>query len=784
MLSQASHQDKIPTSLLQEQTTGHDHVWRILDTEAQWSGFSQKITTADNTALVESHFLLSGLRCAACAGIIEAGLQKLVGIEKVRVSMSKNRAVITWSPTETKPSSILQAIHDLGYEGNPASHLADQTVIAAKKRAAFWRWMVAGFCMMQVMMYSAPSYFASSGQISSDMYSLLNWASWLMSLPVLLFSSSTFFSNAFQDLKHQRISMDLPVALGILITFIVSSAATFDPSGLWGETVYFDTMTMLVFFLLSARFIEVRMHSKTMGALEALMNRIPESTLKLNVDGSFSRVLNKQLAINDIVKVNIGEAFPADGKIIEGETQVDESLLTGESTPINKHLDDNIVAGSYNLGQSVNVMVEGLGDATQYGKIVNLINQASIEKPRLSRLVDRLAKPFLLFVLMSAGLAAALLWNGDHGHALMTAAAVLIVTCPCAISLATPAAMLASASAFVKRGILIKNLQAIENIADIDTVIFDKTGTLTNDDIQVTHIKPERALTEAQVLSLAASLAKHSTHPISRAIVGKSQLAVLGHTEVALVAIKEQVGLGVQGQLNANNLLRKTIVGQIKLGSALFCETSVTDETSHQVYLADELGLLATFTLQEQLKPLAHETISTIKNNQYSVELISGDQAHTVNNIANTLGISHFLAACNPQDKLARLNVLKQKGKKVLMIGDGLNDGPILASAHVSIAMGKGVPLTHAHADYILLNGDISQIPTLIAQAKKTMQIIKQNISWAIIYNVICIPLAFFGMISAWQAGLGMALSSLFVVFNALRLSRFNAVNQLAGSQG
>lgn len=777
MLTQSLHQDKNQSSLLQEQADSNDHVWQVLDYEDQWNQFSKNIIDDSNQTLVESHFLLDGLHCAACAGIIEEGLQNVAGITKARVSMSKNRGVVTWSPSITKPSLILQTIHQLGYQANPASHLADQTDIATKKRAAFWRWMVAGFCMMQVMMYSSPSYFTEPGEISSDMLGLLNWASWLLSLPVLLFSSSTFFNNAYQDLKHQRISMDLPVAIGILITFIVSSAATFNPNGWWGNAVFFDSMTMLVFFLLSARFIEVRMHSKTMGALEVLMNRIPENTLKLNQDGSFSRVLNNQLAINDIVKVNVGEAFPADGKIILGATQVDESLLTGESTPINKNINDPIIAGSYNLSQSVNVIVERLGDATQYGKIINLINQASIEKPRLTRLIDRLAKPFLMFVLFSAGLAAALIWQEDHGKALMTAAAVLIVTCPCALSLATPAAMLASASAFVKRGVLIKNLQAIENIANVDTVIFDKTGTLTSDAIQITDIKTERTLTNSQALSLAAALATHSTHPISRAIVSKNQTQENPHTREQVIDIREEVGLGIQGIINQTNsglTVANTLSGQIKLGSAKFCEIKVTDEKSHHVYLADSIGLLATFTLQEQLKPQADETIKTLKNNHYAIELISGDQAHTVRQFAKLLGIDQFEGGCNPQAKLTRLHALKQQGKKILMVGDGLNDGPILASAHVSIAMGKGVPLTHAHADYILLNGDIGVIPTLITHAKKTMQVIKQNITWAIVYNLICIPLAFFGIITAWQAGLGMAFSSLIVVFNAIRLSSFS----------
>ena len=767
--------------------------WAILDTQEQWQNFSQSVGDNPAQPLVQSSLLLDGLRCAACSGIIEHGLSALPGIVSARVSMSKKRAVVVWSPALTRPSSILGAIQAMGYSASPASPNENQLEAIAKNRAAFWRWLVAGFCMMQVMMYASPSYFTKTGEIASDIQHLLNWASWLLSLPVLLFSSTAFFSNALRDLKLRQISMDLPVAMGIGITFIVSSAATFDPSGWWGNVVYFDSLTMFVFFLLSARLIEVKLHSKTLGAMEALASRIPENIERQNLDGSYTRVLNSQLKIGDIARVHLGEAFPADGKLVLGSTKVDESLLTGESTPIQKNLHDKVVAGSFNLGQAVNVVLENIGESTQYGQIVNLIHQAAIEKPRLSQLADRVARPFLLFVILSAALAAALLWNVDHGRALMTAAAVLIVTCPCALSLATPAAMLSSASAFVKRGILIRRLQAIESIANIDTVIFDKTGTLTDNHIAVKSIAVKSGLSENSALALAATIAQHSMHPVSRALVNAyaenpAQNDTPQNTVIELTSIQEQVGAGISATLKEN----AAYTGTLKLGSAKFCGTSnlanptltnpnlvtqVTDTLAQQVYLADDNGWLATFSLQEAIKSNATLTVQQLKNAKLEVELLSGDQAHTVENTAREVGIAQFQAACSPGDKLLRLQMLKQQGKKVLMVGDGLNDGPILASAHVSIAMGKGVPLTLAQADYVLLNGDIGQIPQLIRHAQKTMHVIKQNISWAIAYNAICVPLAFFGMLSAWQAGLGMAVSSLIVVANALRLTQFSSTN-------
>jgi Cu2+-exporting ATPase len=750
--------------------------WTILDQQDQWQSFSESVGSDASKPLIQSSLLLDGLRCAACTGIIERGLNALPGVVSARVSMSKKRATVVWSPSSTRPSVILNTIQALGYTAMPASQRESELIATKKQRAAFWRWMVAGFCMMQVMMYATPSYFVQPGDMTADAHHLLNWASWLLSLPVLLFSSSTFFSQAWRDLKSGQISMDLPVALGIAITFIVSSAATFEPNSWWGNTVYFDSLTMFVFFLLSARLIEAKLHAKTLGSLESLVSRIPDSIERQNIDGTFSRVLNHQLKVGDVVRVHLGEAFPADGQLILGSTSVDESLLTGEATPIQKNLHDKVIAGSYNLAKTVHITVETLGDSTQYGQIVDLINQASLEKPRLSQIADTVARPFLLFVILSAALAAALLWDIDRGRALMTAAAVLIVTCPCALSLATPAAMLASASAFMKRGVLIRRLQAIESIANVDTVIFDKTGTLTSDDIRLNTIECKDGLSASSALALAAALAQHSMHPISRALTSAYELTKtnLQTEKIDLDGIQEEIGAGISATLNNQTNNTHPASGQLKLGSAKFCATKVTDNLMQEVYLADQHGWLATFGLQEVIKHQAADTIQQLKNANLTVELLSGDQRKTVMSVANEIGISRFQAACSPQDKLARLHTLKQQGKKVLMVGDGLNDGPILASAHVSIAMGKGVPLSISHADYILLSGDISQIPRLIHHAKKTMLVVKQNISWAIVYNLICIPLAFTGVLSAWLAGLGMAVSSLIVVANALRLTQFS----------
>jgi len=377
----------------------------------------------------------------------------------------------------------------------------------------------------------------------------------------------------------------------------------------------------------------------------------------------------------------------------------------------------------------------------------------------------------LIAVLGSAIIAGLLLWSQDPAKALVTAATVLIVTCPCALSLATPAAMLASASALIKRGVLIKNLQALEDLTNVDTVIFDKTGTLTEHNITINRIETREVISEHTALRIAKAMAQSSTHPVSQAINQHPVDADRQQNLPTMQALTEYTGQGVSGQLASSTDFENDIKGLIKLGSATFCGQTLSHQ-EQAVYLTDENGWIASFYLTEQLKTNAKTALHWLKTQGYRCELLSGDLSHTVAQTATTLNFDTHQAGCEPADKLARLEALKASGHKVLMVGDGLNDGPILASAHVSIAMGQGVALTQAHADVILTNGDIGLVATSLQQAKRTMQVIKQNMVWAVVYNAVCIPLAFTGWLTPWQAGLGMAISSLVVILNAVRLTR------------
>lgn len=739
----------------------------MLDDPNEWSAFSRPV--AQQPACWESSVVFEGMHCAACALTIEDALRRVPGVLTADVSAASHRGRVVWSDQAVKPSGWMQAAARAGYPAVPASDAFANDRRRVETRKALWRLGVAGMCMMQVMMYAWPAYTAKAGDLAPDMAHLLRWASWVLSLPVLLFSCLPFFRSALRDLRHRRISMDMPVALGMGITFAVSSLGTFEPGGIFGAEVYFDSFTMFVFFLLTGRWLELRLRDRTAGALEALMNRLPDTVERRNAEGAFERVAVRRLGVGDVVRVLPGEAFPADGTVLEGSTLADESLLTGESRPLLRQKNSLVIAGSHNLSAPVVVRVELVGSQTRFAQIVALMESASASKPQLAQLADRIAKPFLVFVLLAAGAASAYWWPRDPGHALMVAVAVLIVTCPCALSLATPAAMLASAGALARSGVLVRRLQALETLAGVDTVVFDKTGTLTRDAFALGEVRVRAGVSKEDALAMACALAQHSLHPVSRALAAAGQGNVAPESWRAQ-EVEETAGQGVSGHLW---MAGKPMLGmRARLGSARFCGVAAPATAALHACLSDERGWLATFELQEDLRPDAQATVAALTAQGLKVHLLSGDVAESANRVAQQAGILHSQGGCTPQDKLAFLRDLQARGHQVAMVGDGLNDGPVLAGAHVSFAFGQAVPLAQAQADLVVLGDRLATVAQTLMQARRTFGIVRQNLWWAALYNAVCIPLAIVGWLPAWLAGLGMALSSLLVVVNALRLSR------------
>ncbi len=740
----------------------------LLDDRQEWLRFSQQHKTKQTSHTHDcwdSHVVIQGMHCAACAFTVEAALMSVPGVQSVEVNAATHRAKVVWSEAHVKPSAWIAAINKAGYGALPAADSSLRQARHEESRRALWRWLVAGFCMMQVMMYAYPAYVAQEGEITPDMVFLLRWASWVLSLPVVLFSCGPFFSNAWRDIRARQVSMDLPVALGMVITFLLSTVATFEPDGIFGAEVYYDSLTMFVFFLLTGRWLELRVRDRTAGALEALMNRLPDSVERQSSSGVFERVAVRRVMVGDLIRLSPGESFPADGVILQGQTLADEALLTGESRPQARSVGDVVVAGSHNLSGIVTVRVTQVGEGTQFSQIVALMENASLQKPRLAQLADRIAKPFLIGVLVLAVLSAMYWWSSNPGHALMVAVAVLVVTCPCALSLATPAAMLAAAGNLARRGVLVRNLQALESLAEIDTLIFDKTGTLTQDGQRITQVFTAEGISPEYALAVGAALAKHSLHPMSRALA-KAHQSIESGLRLEAQDVNEMIGLGLEGQMD--ELMR--------LGSAVFCTPKtkgIPDKARDcQVHLCTENEWLASWQLSEDIRPDAIQAVESLKDLHVDVWLLSGDRPQAAQQVAHEVGITQAFGACTPQEKLSRMQAAQSQGARVAMVGDGLNDGPVLAGAHVSMAFGNAVPLAQSKSDLVLMGDSLLVVAQSVKLARHTLRVVKQNLVWAAAYNALCVPLAVVGLLPAWLAGLGMALSSLWVVLNSLRLTK------------
>jgi Cu2+-exporting ATPase len=734
---------------------------------------------ADGRRVGRTHLQLSGLYCAACAGIIEQALLGEPGVGAARVSYATQRAEVSWDPARTRLSNLLAAVRRAGYGAAPDAAVPARTLRRAEERGALWRLFVAVFCMMQVMMYQAPIYFAAPGTLAPDLRSLLLWAAWLLSVPVVLFSAAPLFRDALQGLRRSRISMDLPASLGIAITFVVSSAATFDPAGALGSEVYFDSLTMFVSFLLAGRFLALKMRNRVAATLEGAVSRGLATVRRLEADGSTTIVAARRLRPGDRVRVLAGEAFAADGPILEGTTDVDESLLTGESLPVPKRAGDEAIAGSINLRGAVVQRADRIGADTRYEGIVALMRGALTDRPAMLRSADRVAGPFLWAVLFLAAGAAAAWAFIDPSRAVWVAVSVLIVTCPCALSLAAPAALLAAAGALARRGVLVQRLDAIEALARVDTVCFDKTGTLTESRPRLDRVELQPAARDAGIddepaaLALAASLAALSLHPLALALAAEAKPAEEA-TPREWVRSEEHPGLGLEAWSVDGRCYR--------LGAAAWAgEGCVDGVESAQTWLAGPEGPIACFVFSEAVRPGAQATVEALRRSGLALTLLSGDASSRVRRIAGLLGIDRARGDASPGDKLDTIAHLQSAGHRVAMVGDGINDAPVMARADVSVAIGEGADLTRSKADVVLMSGSLLDIAWARETARRAVRVVHQNIGWAIAYNATCVPLALAGWFPPWAAGLGMASSSLIVIVNAMRIDPSPRSTRLAG---
>ena len=708
----------------------------------------------------QANLLIEGITCAACIWLLEKHLSSLKGVKQVQVNLSTHEAQIIWQPDETRLSTVLVEIRQIGYKAFPWQADRQEALLKQENRTFIRRLAVAGIGAMQVMMYAVALY---SGAITNDMADMyrdfIRIMSAIVATPVILYSAAPFFRAALRDLKARHLSMDVPVSIAIGGAYIASLWATYTGRG----EVYFDSATMFTFFLLTGRYFELRARHSTVRSARSLTNLLPASCLK-KVHNQFRRVPVADLQPDDIVRVLPGDVLPADGTLLRGTTSINESMLSGEYMPVAKAPGDRVLCGSINTDNTIEIAITHVGQQTRMSGIIQLLKRAQQDKPAIAIIADRVAAWFVAGILLTA-VVVYWAWSGiSPQDAFWITLSVLVVTCPCALSLATPAALTAATGHLHKLGLLVTRGHVLEGLNRIDHIIFDKTGTLTKGQLilaETCPIDPENHSAEA-CLAIASALEAHSEHPIARAFpVGKNNLAreIINHT-----------GNGIEGIIDDQTF---------RIGRPDFAWVNSTinspDASGQWLLLASENRPLCWFRITDDLRPEAKKTISQLQAMGKKITLLSGDGEPVVAATARKTGIRQWQSGASPDQKLAFIRAAQKQGEHILMIGDGINDVPVLAGADISVAMGNASDLARTSADAVLISSDLQQLLKAIQVARHTRKIIKQNLAWALGYNLTALPLAAIGMVAPWMAALGMALSSLLVVGNALRLSYNNA---------
>ena len=719
----------------------------------------------------EAVLMLGGITCAACVWLIEQQLLRLDGVLRVDLNYSTHRARVVWDNDRAALSDVLLRIQSTGYTAAPYDAQKVEVQAQKERKQSIVRLAVAGLAMMQTMMFAVPTYFYG-GDIEPLYLSILHWGGFLMVLPAVFYSAQPFYRGAWRDLKNRRVGMDTPIALAIALTF---AAGIYSLATNAGQGMYFESIAMLVFFLLGGRFMEQVARRKAGSAAERLVKLVPAFCHKMPgfpATEEVEEAVAAQLQSGDVVLVKPGEVVPADGTVLSGESEVNEAMLTGESLPVAKVRDAKVVAGTLNTTGPLVVRIDSAGSGTRLAHIVRLLDRALAQKTRLAEMADRYASAFVFGeLLLAVPVFAGWAWYADAQTALWITVALLVITCPCALSLATPTALAASTGTLASEGALVAGRQSLEALAQIDDVVFDKTGTLTKGELSVCHIVGLGRLNNDEALAVAQALEQQSEHPVARAILRCPLSDGLPHIKAGQRV--NRVGHGVSAQIEIDG---KTLVWALGRAGFVAETAGALPDAAHiahdgsMVFLGNTEGFQAAFLLEDGIKEGAAGMAAELKKRGLKLHLLSGDRAAAVARVAGQLGLDGYRAEAAPEDKLAYVEDLQRQGRKVLMVGDGINDAPVLARADVSVAVAGGADVARDGADVVLLGDDMDVLPLMVDQAVRTRAVIRQNLSWASAYNVIAVPLAVLGYVKPWIAALGMSASSLLVLGNALRL--------------
>lgn len=725
--------------------------FQIYDDPKVNAGFVKTLTTNQH----QGTLLIEGIQCAACSWLIEQALLRQAGIEKAVVNMSQLSLHVTWNPNQLKLSEIMSLVQMLGYTPYPYRSSERSELMMRQQRKSLRHLAVAGLGMMQVGMFAIALHAGDIQGIEEQYQILLRWVSFAVCTIVVFFSAQSFFANAWRSLKQKSLGMDVPVSLAIGLAYLASTWATISQQG----QVYFDSVVMFTFFLLLGRYLETRARQHNLLTLGKAHDLLPDS-VKCHNEGKWITVAREQLRPGDRILISEGTIVPVDGLVNSGQSSVDESAFSGEYIPRAVATGAQIYAGTTNLESSLELQVTALADDTKLAGILRSMVFAHQQKPRIAQLADTISGYFVAAILLLA-LATALYWLiNEPSQALWICLSVLVVSCPCALSLATPSALTRAVYAMQRYNVIISGESALDKLNRANRVIFDKTGTLTEGKISLQKVIPVASASEEKSLEIAAALQQHSNHPIAKAF--SQHTSTMSATDV-----KNVVGLGLQGRINGK-LYR---IGQVEY-CAQICskKQNPPDPNNHWICLSDEISVIAWFEIADKLRPESTDVIAQLKSLGLEIDMLSGDPSPVGPKLAQQLNIHNFRCGISPEQKLEYVKQKQAEGDVVIMVGDGVNDAPVLAGADISFAVSQASGLAKSESDCLIIDNSLRPLVDTLHMAKRCDNIIKQNFSWALIYNVVAIPAAAAGFIAPYWAALGMSLSSLIVVSNSLRL--------------
>jgi len=728
--------------------------------DEKWQQFDQKINletftkTTDDKDLLYVSIRLEGMYCSACGWLIDKHLRQLQGITDIKLNSITKIIQVTFNHKEIKLSQILSAINHLGYLPQLNRNLNIHNSEINERRNALKRLVVAGFCMMFIMTLSIPLYSAESGKISVQMYRFFSLLSLLVATLVYFYSGKVFLNNAFRDLLNKHLGMDVPIAISLTLAYSVSCYNVLSNNS---QTIYFDSMVMFVFFLLAGRYIEMTVRHQGMSANDALASMIPMSVICIN-DNSQDTIPLTEVNKGDVLLTQAGETIAIDGVIIKGSAKINEALITGEEKSKTRSLGDKVMAGSILESGEIYIKSQAIGEQTILASLAQMLESAQLQKPKTLQIVDKVASWFVSIVLLLSVATAIYYAIHDVSKIMPTVLAVLVASCPCALSLATPAALTSASVKLMKHGMLVNNLDAIIQVHRIKHWFFDKTGTLTKPNMSILRLHNSSEYSDNQLLKICATLEHHSSHPLASAFDDyyDESIKVTKHKEI--------INQGIVAEINSNLW---------QIGNQQLCQAPEYFVSNHEktvVFLCKNNKAIAAIELENPLRDNCLEIIQELKQRDYQLSILSGDKQQTVATIAKQLNIENFVAEMKPEEKINRIISLQQRHVKTLMLGDGINDAPVLAQSDVSISFNQGTQLARAASDLIIMGSSLKSLKILLTISQKTHSIIKQNIIWALIYNLCVTPLAMMGYLTPWMAAIGMSISSLFVILNAKRI--------------